>query len=119
MLPRLEPKPPRVSGAKAGRLPITPVEEISFKQSTWTDASLDPPVKPKRKSASTSSLFRDVRVEYREGDGLFDVKETLGRVYFPKLDDAARARGLLPPTVETIDTETASRCAFPPSSRCS
>ena len=47
-----------------------------------------------RNSKSTGSVFRDVRVELSSGEGAFDTRETLKHVVFPRLDDAARARGL-------------------------
>lgn len=85
MLPKLPARRVSSGGKSAGPNRAS----ISYGESAGTSAS-----GVLRNSKSTGSVFREVRVELSSGEGAFDARETLKHVVFPRLDDAARARGL-------------------------
>jgi hypothetical protein len=94
MLPRIsEASVSRPAGDKPRRSLVS-VENAIQESLIWPEKVGRKP-EPRSKSSSTGSLFRDVKVEAADGiGGVFDTVDTYQHVVFPRLEDAARQRGL-------------------------
>lgn len=95
MLPKIsEPAVPR-SGADKPRRSLISVENAMQASLIWPEKP-EKKAEPRSKSSSTGSLFRDVKVETGDGiGGVFDTVDTYHHVVFPRLEDAARQRGVV------------------------